>query len=381
MNKQFTPSILTAALTLVLVSACGPSDLNELHQQEIDAARSAADAEVALGAASGGDTSSSAGVTTGDSSQGSDSDTSGSVIDVDSAGTGSGGATGADTDSGTDAKPGTDTSGSTDQTDGNATDNGEEPTVGAAVSGVDLTAYDMIFNDEFDGSQLDASKWNTAYQWGADLIINDEDQYYVDTQNNPEFGYDPFQFDGDALTITASRTPSDLLAAANNQPFLSGVLTSAAKFNLTYGYVEARVQLPQGSGTWPAFWMLSSEYKDLKPQLFIMEHDGGRAGSVFMNYNYHDADDNLRSPGQWEVAVDGLSSGYHTFGVEWNAEEFLFYVDGVPRYRIVGANVSAQNMYLIANLAMGGVWTGPTDDNTPLPAEYKIDYIRAYRRR
>lgn len=254
-----------------------------------------------------------------------------------------------------------------------------QPEQGAAISSVELADYELIFSDEFNGDMIDSSKWSTALQWGPDLVINDEQQYYIDTQSNGNFGYNPFAFDGEALTISAIETPANLTAVANAQPYLSGVLSTAGKFDMTYGYVEARMDLPTGTGLWPAFWMLSTEFESLKPQLFIVEGNGGLPESVFHNYNYHDEEGNLRSPGQWQVSQDVLAEGFHTFGVSWKAEELLFYVDGTPRYRIVGENVSSQAMYLITNLAVGGVWTGSPDRTTNLPAELKIDYIRAYR--
>jgi beta-glucanase (GH16 family) len=258
-----------------------------------------------------------------------------------------------------------------------------ETDTGAAMepesAGVDLTEYELIFSDEFDEQELSALKWSTALPWGSDLIINGELQYYVDIQQNPDMGYNPFSFDGEALVINAIPTPDHLKSSANEQSYLSGAISSADKFDMTFGYIEARMDFPVGAGLWPAFWMLSTEFVDLRPQLFIAEGDGAKSDSVFHNYNYHDEEGNLRSPGQWQVSQETLTEGFHTFGVEWSEEELLFYVDGVPRYRVVGEKVSKQAMYLIANLAVGGVWTGPPDAQTQFPAQLKIDYIRAYK--
>jgi len=248
----------------------------------------------------------------------------------------------------------------------------------ATIDGVD---YDLIFSDEFTGTELDASKWNTAYQWGTDLVINEEEQYYVNTQDDPDFGYDPFYFDGDALVITASETPAELSDKANGQSYLSGVITSTAKFTATYGYFEMRAKMPEGFGLWSAFWMLGADYVDLKPQLFVVEHDGGKPDSVFHNYNYHDADDNLHSPGQWEASAENVTTEFHTYGVRWEDQVLEFYVDGEAKYRVEGENVSSQAMYLIANLAVGGTWPGSPQSTTQFPAELTIDYIRAYTKR
>ncbi len=255
----------------------------------------------------------------------------------------------------------------------------DTPDSAEATPGVDTTKLELIFSDEFNGDSIDSTKWVTALQWGPDLTINDELQYYVDTQSNADFGYNPFSFDGESLIISAVETPQNLQSVANDQAYLSGVISSAGNFDMTYGYVEARMDFPQGTGLWPAFWMLSSDFAGLKPQLFIAEGNGAQPDSVYHNYNYHDVDGNLRSPGQWQVRQEDFAEGFHTLGVSWKAEELLFYVDGVPRYRIIGENVSDQAMYLIANLAVGGIWTGAPDANTQTPAQLKIDYIRAYR--
>ncbi len=272
--------------------------------------------------------------------------------------------------------PETDTAPSTDvpSTDVLVSDAGEVVTIEAV-------SYDKIFGDEFTGTSLDATKWNTAYQWGSDLVINEEEQYYVDSLVDPDFGFDPFSFDGDALIITATETPAELSNRANGQSYLSGAITSATKFTTTYGYIEMRAKMPEGFGLWSGFWMLGADFVDLKPQLFIAEHDGGKPNSVFHNYNYHDAEGNLRSPGQWEVSTENATTEFHTYGVRWEEQLLVFYIDGMPKYRIEGENVASQAMYLIANLAVGGVWPGSPQSSTQFPTELHIDYIRAYSKR
>lgn len=243
----------------------------------------------------------------------------------------------------------------------------------------DLSGYNLVFSDEFQGDTLDATKWTTALTWGPDLVVYNQLQYYVDTQNDADFGYNPFSLDGEVLTITATETPEELRSAANEQAWLSGALTTAGKFDFTYGYAEASIELQAGRGLWPAFWMLSTDFDNLKPELFIMEYDGSKPTSLFHNYNYTDTDGNLRSPGQWEVSSEAFSEGFQKVGVAWSPEELLFYINDVPRYRIVGENVSSQNMYLIMSLAVGGIWPGAPDATTPSPASTRVDYVRVYQ--
>jgi len=253
------------------------------------------------------------------------------------------------------------------------------PDVDPADSAFDLSNYEMVFSDEFQSDTLDSDKWNTALTWGPDLIIHNQLQYYVDSQNLPEFSFSPFTFDGEVLSIRATETPNNIRSDANEQAWLSGVLTTAGKFDFTYGYVEASIDVPEGRGMWPAFWMLSTSFDQLRPELYIMEANGAFPNSIFHNYNYNDENGNLLSPGQWEVASSEYSEGFQKVGLAWSPGELLFYINDMPQYRIVGDSVSAQDMYLILNLAVGGIWPGAPDGTTPAPAEMLIDYVRVYQ--
>ncbi|MGQ7844083.1 glycoside hydrolase family 16 protein [Granulosicoccus sp. 3-233] len=239
---------------------------------------------------------------------------------------------------------------------------------------IDLTQYDLVFADDFRGSRIDPVKWNTALDWGPDLSIHDQMQYYVDVLNEPDFGHDPFTLNGEELVITASQTPENLRADANEQSWLSGVLTTAEKFDFSYGYVEARIDLPDARGAWPSFWMLSSDFIGLKPEVYIMEQDGAYPNSVFFNYNYLEEQGTRR-----ELVSAELADGFHQYGLAWSPQELLFYVDRVPRYRIVGDAVASQKMYLILNLAMGGVWPGAPDATSGSQVSMVVDYVRAFQ--
>lgn len=240
--------------------------------------------------------------------------------------------------------------------------------------------YELVFSDEFNTGSLDLSKWNTAYLWGPNLVINQEEQYYVDVANDPGFGYNPFVLDGETLTIRSIPTPDHLLSKANGQPYLSGVITSYDAFKMTYGYVEARLKMPYGRGLWSAFWLLNAYYVDAKPEIDIVEHIGHDLDALFHTYHYYDADGTLHSTeSQPSTGVD-FTSEYRTYAVEWQPGSLIYYIDGVERHRISDPKVSSQEMYIIANQALGGWWPGSPDATTQFPGDFKIDYIRAYTR-
>jgi beta-glucanase (GH16 family) len=135
-----------------------------------------------------------------------------------------------------------------------------------------------------------------------------------------------------------------------------------------------------GKGYWPAFWLLNAYYVDDKPEIDIMEFIGDDQDVVYHTYHYYDAEGNLRSTKSQPTPGIDFTGDFHTYGVEWKPGTIVFYVDGIERHRISDPKVSQQDMYIIANTAIGGWWPGSPDETTPFPGEYTIDYIRAYQK-
>jgi len=55
-------------------------------------------------------------------------------------------------------------------------------------------------------------------------------------------------------------------------------------------------------------------------------------------------------------------------------------VDDVEGHRITDPKVPMEQMYLLANTAVGGWWAGSPDETTPFPGKYVIDYIRVFQK-
>ena len=244
----------------------------------------------------------------------------------------------------------------------------------------DIDDYELVFSEEFEGDALDLDTWNTSYLWGDDLVINSEEQHYVDIENEPDFGFDPFDVSNGTLKIQSVPTPPELADKANGQPYLSGVITSYDAFQFTYGYAEARAKTPYGQGLWSAFWLLNAFYGDDDPEIDIMEHIGDDQDVVYHTYHYYEDPETLRSTESLPVPGVDYVGGFHTYAVDWRPGLLIFYVDGRETHRISDPRVSNQDMYIIANTALGGWWPGSPDDTTEFPARYELDWIRVYRK-
>lgn len=240
--------------------------------------------------------------------------------------------------------------------------------------------YQLVFSDEFDRSSIDSSKWNTRYRWGPSWIVNGEEQYYIDSLNEPDFGESPFRHGSSRLTIRAIRTPDYLRSNARDQRYLSGAMSTHNKFSMKYGYVEMRARLPRGKGLWPAFWLLHADNYGNRPEIDVMEMLGDNTRLVYQTYHYYE-NGNLRSSPSYRAPGPDYASEFHTFGMLWEPGKITWYVDGNATNSHESGHVSDEDMYLLVNLALGGDWAGSPDSSTPFPADFQIDYIRAYQRR
>ena len=260
-----------------------------------------------------------------------------------------------------------------------------DPDAKAPETGFLDDEYTLIFADEFNDGALDPTKWNTRLLWGPEKTINSEDQYYVDIQNEPDFGFDPFTFENGNLVIESIPVPEELRYKMEDNPehsrldYLSGIITTYDSLQFTYGYAEIRARVPFGQGYWPAFWLLNEKYDKDWPEIDIMEFIGDDEDTVYHTYHYYDSDHTLRStPSQPTVGVDWTAE-FHKYSVDWRPGQIIYYVDDVEVHRVSDPKVSRENMYVIANTAMGGWWAGAPDETTPFPGRYEIDYIRVYR--
>ena len=74
-----------------------------------------------------------------------------------------------------------------------------------------------------------------------------------------------------------------------------------------------------------------------------------------------------------------FADGFHTIAIEWEKGEIRWYVDGTQRFRS-RTGVPDVPMFVMVNLAVGG-WAGSPDASTRFPAEYRVDYIKVWKKK
>lgn len=241
--------------------------------------------------------------------------------------------------------------------------------------------YTMVWNDEFNTGDLPSGGWSYEEGRGGNGWGNNEEQYYVKPQSGSNVG---FCKDG-YMNIVARKNGSRIESIRMN-----------TNQGWTYGYFEARLKLPKGKGTWPAFWMLphNNDYvKNPWPkcgEIDIMEEVGVDPNVIVctLHAEGHNHTNNTQVNWSKSLKVATAESEYHIYALEWTADRIRTYVDGQVILDKSNPGTGINDWpYIVPfnikiNLAWGGNWGGMSGtDESALPATYKIDYVRVYQKK
>jgi beta-glucanase (GH16 family) len=247
--------------------------------------------------------------------------------------------------------------------------------------------WQLTFQDEFNSEFLDVGKWKPSDLWGNQTLGgNQEQQCYIPAAINQHSGM---------LRLVAKRqdTPAGQCKGAKSDlRYTSGMVTTAGcnrwekrsdcvglrSFSQSFGYFEVRAKVPEGKGFWSAFWLLPID-GTWPPEIDIMEVLGHEPAKAHQTFHFLDKAGKRGKASGMSSDAD-LSAEFHTFGIDWQPDKLIWYVDGKETYRFQSTEIPSKPMYLLINLAVGGYWPGSPDANTALPSMMEVDYVRVYQR-
>ena len=257
---------------------------------------------------------------------------------------------------------------------------------------LDLSKFKLTWNDEFDGGGLDRGKWLGMAKDGLDSAGEGAHRRH----------------DGwSCLEMTRVEDGMLHISSVNSKEGIAGgppgsyaaAITTRHSFRQKYGYFEARCKLPKGVGLWSALWLHNEKV--------LTEVDGtGRPGTeidVFespfyrwrnplrknsvptsLHYGSYNIFHVMKNVGRYRVETPYDS--FHTYGVEWNENGYIFYIDGVESGRARAGGVSRNEQFLILSVEhhAGGLkslgWAGDIRRNRPEDmTDFEIEYVRAYQ--
>lgn len=113
--------------------------------------------------------------------------------------------------------------------------------------------YVLIFEDEFNGNQLNKAYWNPQYQWGPQM---NKDGFAYNQEENLEVSNGCLKihtkFDPDNYCMWTF-DPFNGCGYTKHFDYTSGAISTKQTFSK--GRFEIKCKIGSVNGTWPAFWL------------------------------------------------------------------------------------------------------------------------------
>jgi len=243
---------------------------------------------------------------------------------------------------------------------------------------------DMVWNfesspfwfDEFDYQGLpDSSKW--SYDIGGNGWGNNELQYYTDDKKNVVVS------DG-ILSINAIKEEHE------GKNYTSTRLVSKFKGDLLYGRVEVRAKVPAGRGTWPAIWMLPTDWEyggwPSSGEIDIMEHVGYDINKIHISTHSEAHCWRIGTGRTSTKVIENATTEFHLYRIDWTPYAIKGYIDDVHIFTSINEGTGYKSwpfdkrFHLILNVAIGGDWGGQQGvDDAIFPVSMEVDYVRFFK--
>lgn len=234
--------------------------------------------------------------------------------------------------------------------------------------------WNLIFNEEFNTRPAGPT-------WSIDNLINHNGEPQISTNR-----LDNVFVGGGIVTL---RTKKELFVY-NGQTFnyTAGQIRTNSTYR--YGFFEARVLCPSGKGYWPAFWLHTgaTAYCNYN-EIDVFENNGGNS-YYFSNNVWYQTPANCLNNSTTNTPYKStdyptsliITDTWHLWGLEWAPDKLIFYLDGKEIRRVCTQYVTdflpiiiGQGLYRYDDAENRG-----PDGTTPLNGDFKIDYVKVYKK-
>lgn len=245
--------------------------------------------------------------------------------------------------------------------------------------------WDMIFEDEFNGTELDTNVWEHRPEWLRD-------KGYVNY-----FSKQMTFLDGEGHLVSRAAPGKKVIWDYSTKSYkeidayLSGAVSTKDLFTSNYGYYEASVKLHHQTGMWGAFWLVCGDMDSTTAAADKSSTNGCEIDVFESLYNHGGVSQNLHWDGfqgntcsapsnGYVTQIDTYDNEYHTFAVSWTPNEYVFLVDGIVTRRInakTAGGICNQDGYMLITTECG-TWAGGWVLKDGEYSDMLVDYVRVY---
>ena len=261
--------------------------------------------------------------------------------------------------------------------------------------------WELVWRDEFDENKLDDSKWSyweNGNPWNSGNYLDENgnlvDQYGFKTKQY--YLRDNVRLENGYLVIMVKKEDDKTVKIDGKDRkilYSSGAIHTKDKFTIHEGKIEMRAVMPEGVGTWPAFWTWPADYSQAsnipaKEEIDIFEIYGDNLQRVTGTAHALKSDNTYASfiGSDLRIKRNEDLTRFNTYAVEWDDKEIKWLFNGRVYKRLSMKKVarSSENTFKLPHFLMINVAlenkTGE-DGNIKFPTEMKVDYVRVYKKK
>jgi beta-glucanase (GH16 family) len=249
--------------------------------------------------------------------------------------------------------------------------------------------WKLVWHDEFEGTELDTSKWDYRLH-----LMQQRHKTLVDDAARVEGGklyLDLVERDGEFYSshLQTGENYMDRPGEAYNKFRWPIAQFKEPKFLHKFGYYECRCKLPTQPGWWAAFWLQSPTIgstlnsRESGVEVDIMENFT-RDGIISHNNHWDGYGKDHKHCGSGPRQLTDTPDGFHTYGLLWEPDKYVYYVDGKETWRTAEA-VSQREQFILVSTECMGYRDGETADEklrkAVLPDAFIVDHVRVFDRK
>ena len=208
-------------------------------------------------------------------------------------------------------------------------------------------------------------------------------------------------WDDVSLIATPPVVPS-VCGGKRDGSITSARINTSGKFDFKFGKVEARIQVPVGTGASLAFWMLGANFPDVgwpfSGEVDIMEVFSKGSDEFTTSFAMHWCDEDKQTDPAvcfpqdqgWTFVAskkslfpESLGDDFHVYSAVWDEDRIVGKIDGQTYFTQAIAvdtmDEFLKEFFLILNVAIGGTLGGAPDATTPWPQRMLVDWVRVYQ--
>jgi len=262
--------------------------------------------------------------------------------------------------------------------------------------------WKMIWNDEFDGTELDTTKWSCRRNfWGSEFPTFTDEGIEFDGKSHIRLHL--LEKDGHYYSPHLQTGSLTYDIPKDSDGFWPFGKYEEPKFMHKFGYYEVRCRMTKNDGWHAAFWLQAPGIgSHPNPKYAGIEID------IMENYRLHKTNQ-IICGGLWggygqDYAGHGharfdyveTEDGWHYYGVDWSKDGYVYYADGVEVNREESPVSEVEQFILLSTECHGYRGTSfeatafsakkghpkgtPCDalKNAILPDYFEVDFVRVF---